>query len=146
MTVAVFAAVATTASAGRAAKPRKQTLTLGIVTTALNVVDIGAAGSSPGDIVIENDDVTRNGKPYGTARFTCSVHSGDLLNGRAECYGTFYLPKGQLETQGGATSVNGAISGAGAVTGGTRSYHAVRGSYAFATVGMERTIKIRIKR
>jgi len=97
--------------------------------------------------VIEDDDITRRGRPFGTAQITCVAHSGDLLNGKAECSGTFYLPKGQLETQGGAASVNGAISGAGAVTGGTRRYHAVRGSYSFnSTTATSRIIKFRLTR
>ena len=146
-TVAVLAAGAASGSAAQRAEPRTSKLTLRIVTTALNVVDVGAAGRTPGDIVIENDDVTRNGRPFGTAQITCFVHSGDLLNGKAECSGTFYLPKGQLETQGGAASLNGSISGAGAVTGGTRRYHAVRGSYAFATApDGTRTIRFRLVR
>jgi len=146
-TVAVLAAGPASGSAAQRAKPRTTKLTLGIVTTTLSVVDVGAPGSSPGDIVIENDDITRNGKPFGTAQITCFVHAGDLLNGKAECSGTFYLPKGRLETQGGAASVGGSISGAGAVTGGTRRYHAVRGSYAFATAADgTRTIRFRLVR
>jgi len=138
---------ASAAGAAKTAKPRTTKLTLGIVTKALSVVDTGPAGPSPGDLVIEGDDLTRNGKPYGTAQITCVAHSGDLLNGTAECTGTFYLPKGQLETQGGAVSVNGAISGAGAVVGGTRRYHAVRGSYSFnTTTGADRIIKFRLVR
>ena len=146
-TVAVLSAGGTSAWAAETAKPRTTKLTLGIVTKALSVVDIGPAGASPGDLVIEDDDITRNGKPFGTAQITCVAHSGDLLNGKAECTGTFYLPKGQLETQGGAVSVAGAISGAGAVAGGTHRYHAVRGSYSFnTTTGTDRSIKFKLVR
>src|SRR4051794_21647361 len=143
----VTAAVLVAGGAPASAKSRTTKLTLGIETKSLAVVDVGAAGASPGDLVIEQDDVTRAGKPFGTAQITCIAHSGDLLNGRAECSGTFYLPKGQLETQGGAASTNGMISGAGAVTGGTRRYHAVRGSYSFtSTAATSRVIKIRLTR
>ena len=146
-TVAVLSVGGASAWAAETAKPRTTKLTLGVVTKALTVVDIGPAGSSPGDLVIEDDDITRNGKPFGTAQITCVAHSGDLLNGKAECSGTFYLRTGQLETQGGAASVNGMISGAGAVTGGTRRYHAVRGSYSFkSTAATSRIIKFRLTR
>src|SRR3954454_14716651 len=147
VTAAVLVAGGAAASAKETAKSRTTKLTLGIDTKALAVVDVGAAGASPGDLVIEDDDITRGGKTFGTAQITCVAHSGDLLNGKAECSGTFYLPKGQLETQGGATSVNRMISGAGAVTGGTRRYHAVRGSYSFtSTAATSRIIKIWLTR
>jgi hypothetical protein len=146
-TSVVLAAHAAVGSAAQPPKSRAAKLTLGIVTRSLNVVDVGPTGASPGDMVIESDGVTRNGKPFGTAEITCFLHSGEILNGRAECFGTFYLPKGQLETQGGARSVNGAISGAGAVTGGTRRYHAARGSYSFnTTTGTRRIIEFRLAR
>src|SRR3954447_18988666 len=147
VTAAVLVAGGATASAKSTAKSRTTKLTLGIETTSLTVVDVGAAGASPGDLVIEDDDITRGGRPFGTAQITCVAHSGDLLNGKAECTGTFYLPKGQLETQGGAVSVNGAISGAGAVTGGTGGYHAVRGSYSFkSTTATDRIIRFKLVR
>jgi hypothetical protein len=143
----VLLAGGSAAGAAKPAKVRTTKLTLGIETKALTVVDTGQPGASPGDLVIEDDDVTRGGRPYGTAQITCVVHSGDVLNGKAECTGTFYLPKGQLETQGGAASVNGAISGAGAVVGGTRRYHAVRGSYAFTTTSAtSRSIRFKLAR
>jgi hypothetical protein len=143
-TAAALAAGAAVTSAGQGGGAAQKTLTLGIVTTSLTVVDTGVTGSSPGDIVTEVDDVTRGGKTVGTAQIACTAISGDLANGRAECSGTFYLGKGRLETQGGAASDNGAISGAGAVTGGTGRYHAYRGSYTFAPTGQTRTIKFKL--
>jgi hypothetical protein len=132
---------------GNSGKSRTTRLTLQIDTQRLTVVDTGPTGSSPGDMVLEADNLTRRGKPFGTAQITCVAHAGDLANGSAECAGTFYLPKGQIETQGGAKSVNGSISGAGAVTGGTRRYHRVRGSYAFhTTTGTTRVLRIKFVR
>src|SRR3954451_17961956 len=146
VTAAVLVAGGSAASAKGTATSRTTKLTLGIETTSLAVVDVGSAGPSPGDLVIEDDDITRGGRPFGTAQLTCVAHSGDLLNGKAECSGTFYLPKGQLETQGGAASVIGMISGAGAVTGGTRRYHAVRGSYSFnSATATSRITKFRLR-
>ena len=146
-TAAVLVPGGAVASAAGPGKPRSTRLDLQIETQKLTVVDTGPAGSSPGDLVLEADALTRDGKPFGTAQITCVAHAGDLLNGRAECTGTYYLPHGQLETQGGATSVNGAISGAGAVTGGTRRYHGVRGSYAFrTTTGTTRAIRFKLIR
>jgi hypothetical protein len=78
-------------------------------------------------MVLEAHNLTRQAKPFGGAQITCVALAGDLLNGRNECTGSFYLPKGQIQTQGGAKSVNGSISGAGAVSGSTARYHGVRG-------------------
>jgi hypothetical protein len=143
--VAALAAGAASASAGTPGKRARLDLT--IQTQKITVVDTGPAGASPGDIVLEADALTRAGKAFGTAQITCIAHAGDLLNGSAECTGTFYLPKGQLETQGGARSMNGAISGAGAVTGGTGRYHGVRGSYAFRTTSAaSRSIRFKLIR
>jgi hypothetical protein len=132
--VAVLVASGGVASGRISHKSRTTRLAVRIETQKLTFVDTGPPGSSPGDMVIEQDNLTRRGKPFGTAQVVCIAIAGSLANGRAQCSGTFYLPKGQVETQGIAKSVNGSVSGAGAVTGGTRSYRGVRGSYDFHTV------------
>lgn len=132
--VAMFGASGAVASGRNFHKSRTTQLAVRIETQKLTFVDTGPPGSSPGDMVIEQDNLTRRGKSFGTAQVVCIAIAGDLANGSAECSGTFYLPKGQVETQGSAKSVNGSVSGAGAVAGGTRSYRGVRGSYAFHTI------------
>ena len=59
VTAAVLVAGGAAASAKGTAKSRTTKLTLGIETTSLAVVDVGSAGASPGDLVIEDDDITR---------------------------------------------------------------------------------------
>jgi hypothetical protein len=147
VTVAVLVSGGAVASGGDSGKSRTTRLSLQIETQELTFVDTGPAGSSPGDMVVEADNLTRRGKPFGTAQITCIAHAGDLANGRAECSGTFYLPEGQLETQQGVKSVNGSVSGAGAVTGGTGSYHGARGSFAFhTTTGTNRALQFKLIR
>lgn len=145
VTVAVLVAGGVAASAGGASKSKNTRLTVQVKTKTVTLVDTGPAGASPGDMALEDDTVTRQGQPFGTAQFTCIAHSGNLLNGNAECTGTLYLPNGQIETQGGVTSTNGFIKGAGAVPGGTRRYHGVRGSYTFhATSPTTRVIQFKL--
>jgi hypothetical protein len=147
VSVAVFGVSGGVASARNSHKSRTTQLAVGIETQKLTFVDTGPSGSSPGDMFIEQDNLTRRGKPFGTAQVICIAIAGGLANGSAQCSGTFYLPKGQVETQGSAKSVNGSISGAGAVTGGTRSYRGVRGSYVFHTVtGTTRALRFSLLR
>jgi hypothetical protein len=147
MSVVVLGASGGVASARNFHKSRTTRLAVRIETQKLTFVDTGPPGSSPGDMVIEQDNLRRRGKPFGTAQVVCIAIAGDLANGSAQCSGTFYLPKGQVETQGSAESVNGSISGAGAVTGGTRSYRGLRGSYAFHTVtGTTRALRFHLVR
>jgi hypothetical protein len=147
VSVAVLAAGAVAASAGSSGKPRTTRLTVTVHTTKLTLVDTGPTGSSPGDMVLEDDSVTRGGRSAGSAQFTCVAHSGDLANGNAQCTGTVYLAQGQIETQGDATSTNGSLSGKGAVTGGTGRYHGVRGSYTFrSTTSTDRVVRFRLVR
>jgi hypothetical protein len=135
------------ASAGDSGRGSRTSLTLQIDTQKLTVVDTGPSGASPGDLVIEADNLTRDGRPVGTAQLSCVAQVGSLANGEAQCSGTFYLPGGQLETQGDARSVNGSVSGTGAVTGGTRRYQGVRGSYEFdTTTGITRVIRFKLMR
>ena len=134
VSVAVLVASGGVAFGRNSHTSRTTQLALRIETEKLTYVDTGPPGPSPGDMVIEQDNLTRRGKPFGTAQVVCIAIAGGLANGSAQCSGTFYLGKGQIETQGSAKSVNGSISGAGAVTGGTRSYLGIRGSYAFHTV------------
>ena len=95
-------------------------------------------------MVIEEDNLTRHDASFGTAQVICTAVAGDLVDGRAQCSGTFFLPKGQIETQGVAKSVNGSVRGAGAVTGGTRRYRGVRGSYRFHTItGTTRALRFK---
>jgi hypothetical protein len=145
VTVAVIVSGGVVASAGDSDRSRTTRLTIQVETQRLTVVDTGPNGSSPGDMVIEADNLTRQGKRFGTAQITCIAHAGDLANGRAQCAGTFYLPKGRIQTQGDARSVNGSVSGAGAVTGGTGRYRGVRGFYAFhTTMGITRAIRFEL--
>jgi hypothetical protein len=147
LVVATITAVLTGAGGGVALAASHKKLTVELRTDRLTVVDTGTTGPTPGDMVIEDDTALIEGKPAGTASFTCIAHSGDLLTGNGECSGTVYLKKGQLETQGYARSTNGAISGAGAITGGTRRYEGVRGSYRFSTASTtgNRILKIRLR-
>jgi hypothetical protein len=145
--VAVFVAGSALASAGDSDESDTTRLTVEIQTQKLTVVDTGPSGASPGDLVLEQDNLTRRGRPFGTAEITCVAHAGNIANGRAQCSGTFYLPKGQIEIQGDAKSVDASVSGAGAVTGGTRRYHGVSGSYAFeTTTGTDRVIRFELTR
>ena len=145
--VAAFASGAVASSAGMPGDSGNTRLTVRVQTTKLTLVDTGPTGSSPGDLVVEDDNVTRRGRPFGTAQFNCVAHAGDLANGSAQCTGTLYLADGQIQTQGDATSVNGSISGKGAVTGGTGDYHGVHGSYTFrTTTGPERVIRLILTR
>jgi hypothetical protein len=147
VTVTVVVAGGAAAFAGGSDQSRTTRLAVQVTTTRLTPVDTGPPGSSPGDMVVEDDTVTREGQPFGTAQFTCIAHAGDLANGNAECTGTLYLPQGQIETQGGATSTNGAISGKGAVTGGTDRYHGIRGSYSFeSTTATQRVVRFKLIR
>jgi hypothetical protein len=132
-------------ASGRSHKSRTTRLVVQIETQKLTVVDAGSPGSSPGDMVIEEDKLTRHGAAFGTGQVVCTAVAGGLANGRAQCSGTFFLRKGQVETQGVARSVNGSISGAGAVTGGTRRYRGVRGAYSFHTItGTTRALRFRL--
>src|SRR5947209_2759330 len=134
VSVAALVAGGGVASGRNAHKSRTTQLTVRIETQKLTFVETGAPGPSPGDMVIEQDNLTQRGKAFGTAQVVCTAIAGGLATGSAQCAGTFFLPKGQVETEGMAKSVKGSVSGAGAVTGGTRSYRGVRGSYAFHTV------------
>jgi hypothetical protein len=143
--VAVLVASGALAFGGNSHMSRTTRLAVQIETQKLTVVDAGPTGSSPGDMIVEEDNLTRQGKSFGTAQITCIAHAGGLANDSAECSGTFYLPKGQIETQGGAKSGNGSVSGAGAVSGGTRGYRGVRGSYAFhTTTGTTRALRFKL--
>ena len=145
--VAVLVAGAVAASAGDSDRSRTTRLTVQVQSTSLSVVDTGATGASPGDMVLDDVDVRRGGRRIGTGQFTCVAHAGDLLNGHAQCTGTVYLAHGRIETQGDARSNNGVLSGSGAVTGGTARYHGVRGSYSFRTTSdTERTLRFRLIR
>jgi hypothetical protein len=147
VTVAVLVAGGALAVAGGSDRSRTTRLTLQIETQKLTVVDTGPTGSSPGDLVLEQDNLTRDGRPVGTAQATCTAHAGSLVSGSAQCSATFYLRQGRLQTQGDARSVNGAVSGAGAVTGGTGRYLGVRGSYEFETTeGTTRLIRFTLIR
>jgi hypothetical protein len=147
VTLAVLVAGGALAVAGGSDRSRTTRLTAQIETQKLTVVDTGPTGSSPGDLVLEQDNLTRDGRRVGTAQVTCSAHTGSLVNGSAQCSGTFYLRQGRLQTQGDARSVNGSVSGAGAITGGTGRYLGVRGSYGFETTeGTTRLIRFRLVR
>ena len=147
VTVAVLVAGGALAVAGGSDGSRTTRLTVQIETQRLTVVDTGPTGNSPGDLVLEQDNLTRDGRPVGTAQVNCTAHAGSLVNGSAQCSGTFYLRKGRLQTQGDARSVNGSVSGAGAVTGGTGRYFGVRGSYEFDTTeGTTRRIRFKLIR
>jgi hypothetical protein len=132
VSVAVFVASGGVVSARNSHRSRTTQVAVRIETQKLTFVDTGSSGSSPGDMVIEQDNLRRRGKPFGKAQVICIAIAAGLANGSAQCSGI--LPKGQVETQGIAKSVNGSVSGAGAVTGGTRSYRGVRGSYVFHTL------------
>src|SRR3954454_2132984 len=116
VTTAALVAGGAAVSAGDSHTSRTTRVTVAVVTTKLNLVDTGPAGSSPGDMAIEDDNVTRQGRPFGRAQFTCIAHAGDVANGDAQCTGAWYLPQGQIEPQGDASSTNGSIQGTGAVT------------------------------
>ena len=147
VTTAALVAGGAAVSAGDSGKSRTTRVTVTVVTTKLTLVDTGAAGSSPGDMVIEDDNVTRQGRPFGRAQFTCIAHAGDPANGNAQCTGTLYLPQGRIETQGDASSTNGSIHGTGAVTGGTERYHGISGSYSFrSTTPTERVVSLKLIR
>jgi hypothetical protein len=98
--VAVLVASGALAFGGNSHMSRTTRLAVQIETQKLTVVDAGPTGSSPGDMIVEEDNLTRQGKSFGTAQITCIAHAGGLANDSAECSGTFYLPKGQIETQG----------------------------------------------
>lgn len=135
------------AFAGGSDRSGGRSLTVQIETQKLTFVDTGPTGFSPGDMIVEEDNLTRAGNPFGTASVTCIAHEGNLVNGSAQCSGTFYLPKGRLQTQGDAKSLNGSISGAGAVTGGTGRYEGVDGAYAFdTTTGTTRVLRFELLR
>src|SRR4051812_25026543 len=87
--VAVLVPSGAAAAGGKPHKSRTTRIAVQIETQRLTVVDTGPTGSSPGDMVLEGDNLTRQGKPFGTAQISCIAFAGDLANGSAECSGTF---------------------------------------------------------
>jgi len=146
--IGLAAGAASVASSDTAARPPAvKRLTLLSKTVKFTVVDTGPVGPSPGDLVLKDDTLLRNGREVGQDRFTCVAHEGDVVNGIADCTGTLMLRGGQLHTQAGASAEGGRLSGAGAITGGTGRYSGARGELKFeSTTGTDVEIRITLIR
>lgn len=111
---------------GTASKPER----IDIITraTAVNdLVDVGPAGASPGDLYVFVEDVFLARAPtnrVGRADGRCTLI--DPAAGRFGCTIITSLPRGDITTEGTLTNVPGATS-KGAVTGGTRDFRNARG-------------------
>jgi hypothetical protein len=113
-------------SAGTASNP----LRIDIITKATainNVVDIGPAGASTGDLYVFSEDVFFASDPatkIGQADGRCTLI--DPSTARFGCTIITSLPKGDITTEGTLINVPGWTS-TGAVTGGTKDFRNARG-------------------
>jgi hypothetical protein len=115
-------------SAGTASNP----LRIDIITKATainNIVDIGPAGLSTGDLYVFSDDVFFAGDPatkVGRADGRCTLIDPSPSSARFGCTIITSLPKGAITTEGTLINVPGTTS-TGAVTGGTGEFRNARG-------------------
>ena len=113
--------------AGTASNP----LRIDIITKATainNIVDIGPAGFSPGDLYVFSEGVFFASDPatkIGRADGRCTLI--DPSKARFGCTIITSLPKGDITTEGTLINVPGSPPSTGAVTGGTSAYRNARG-------------------
>jgi len=100
-------------------------------------VDIGAAGRTPGDVLVIthllfNKRITP--KPLGHSEALCTfLGRGDVLGaGSSSCSVTFFLPKGRIMASG---VIHSRLFYELAVTGGTGLYNNVRGTLTVTSLG-----------
>jgi len=88
------------------------------------VIDIGAAGDSPGDQLPFNNPIFNwnNTRKVGVDQGNCVRAS--TVNGRWECMWTTFLPRGQITVEGPFSDTGNTAL---AITGGTGAYAAARG-------------------
>jgi hypothetical protein len=95
------------------------------------VVDTGAPGLSPGDIVVIRDGVLRaDGSAAGTFNQVCTLVKvvGNPFTSEYECIGSLALEEGTITMQG--PFVPAKAEQTAAVTGGTGEYRTARGEVA----------------
>jgi hypothetical protein len=78
-------------------------------------------GITPGSTITFTADVTAKGRPVGTAQAACVIVAGTA----AQCQGTTFTRRGQIQAQGPIDIAN--PSGTVAVVGGTGTYESVHG-------------------
>jgi hypothetical protein len=129
LTVAAVSVHAT--PVGTAANPEKIKF-ISRATPVNTVVDVGPAGSSPGDIYVFVDDVFLTTAPstkVGQALGRCTLV--DAETGKFGCSIITTLPGGTITTDG--TLINGSPEPlVGAITGGTGRYRNARGEGALS--------------
>lgn len=117
------AAVAEPPALGRA-DPRPRVLQLTGVNVTTETIDLGAPGSSVGDLIVISDALFQDEEPVGAHGGTCRVvQVAPVL---LHCVVTFTLPAGQITVQGLVTPARAEEQVA--VTGGTGAYRAAQGT------------------
>jgi hypothetical protein len=92
------------------------------------VVDTGAPGLSPGDLVVVRDGVLREDRtPAGTFNQVCTLvqPAGNPFTSEYECVGSLALENGTITMQGPFVPAKPEQSAA--ITGGTGAYRTARG-------------------
>lgn len=122
---AVGALVAPTAG-GKPTKPKKLTFTLIGEVDRVAVVDNGAPGNSPGDVLVFSQAIydASGAREVGRSHASCTRMTDP--DGGQLCQGVFLLAKGQITIQG-QEPPPGVDSHPLIVTGGSGRYRGVRG-------------------
>ncbi len=126
LAVLVLALGGAAAATDGSAKPRKPVKIAFLdVADEFEFVDVGAAGQSPGDLFVFENDLRNRADTRTIGRFlaTCTAL---VTPGLASCRGTIQLEGGNVEV---ATAIDFNAGGPilAAVTGGTERYRFVRG-------------------
>src|SRR4051794_17065031 len=107
-------------SGSAAVKHRDRARTFTVVQTVTST-HMPAGGISPGSTITFTADVAAKGRPVGTAQAACVIVAGTS----AQCQGTTFTPRGQIQAQGPIDVAN--PSSTVAIVGGTGAYKNARG-------------------
>jgi hypothetical protein len=107
-------------SGSAAVNDANHTITFTVVQTTTSM-HLPPDGISPGGTITFTADVTARGRPVGTSQAACVIIAGTA----AQCHGTTFTGKGQIQAQG-PIDIAKPLSTV-AIVGGTGAYKAARG-------------------
>jgi hypothetical protein len=114
---------------------KQATFRLDAVTTEQNFVDLGAAGTSLGDLIVFTGQLLQGGTEVGHQSGVCTVTS--VQRNEAQCNATYSLRGGQITAQALIT-LGSSAPYAGAITGGTGKYQGAEGEVIVQPVSATR--------
>ena len=106
---------------GSAAGTNAGSATTFTVVQTITSMHLPPGGVSPGSAITFTADVTARGRAVGTSQAACVIVTGTS----AQCQGTTFTRRGQIQAQGAIDIAN--PSGTVAIVGGTGAYKTARG-------------------